>query len=340
MNFTQLKQSAWLDWHYALDKVSASQVSTILGENPWQTPFQLFHMKRGNMPWPKQNLAMELGHTLEDIIAGHFEDERGVMLFDPGDYAVALCSEFPGLFCTVDRMEEGKPVEIKTGNQYVKKNWNDGPPMGYRLQNQTQMLCTGAKTGSIAAFLGDNFKLAYGLSSSKDSVDSLMEESGVTYHDFDYEFHQPLSENILKYVEDFIRRCVDNDEPDAEGADIPTLKVLHPMDNGDVKQDTVSFAHFTGLGLAKEQSKSTEKHKKDMEASIIQAIGDNSYLASDGMCMSYKHQTRAGGISVSGKNKDAFTKAKQALDEAGVKYKETTDTTYRVLRDCKMPTEG
>lgn len=348
MRFIQLQHPIWLEYHNDPRKVSASQVATILGENPWMSPLELFLMKRGDIPWPKQNLAMGLGHTLEDIIAGHFEDERGVKLFNPGDCAIAECPEFPGLFCTVDRTlisdpdpEGDRVVEIKTGNQYVKKNWNEGPPMGYRLQNQTQMLCTGAKTGSIAAFLGDNFKLAYGLSTSKDSMEDLMQESGVEYRDFDYEFHQPLSENILKYVEDFIRRCVDNDAPDALGRDIPVLKILHPMDNGAVKQGVGGVADiFTSIGNTKGDIKASEKYKKDREAAIIQIIGDNSYLASDGLCMSYKHQTRAGSISISTKDQENYRNAWEVLDSHGIKFKETKDTTFRVLRECKMPTEG
>ena len=49
--------------------IGSSEVATIIGLNPWETPYQLWRRKIG-LDAPKQeNFAMKAGHYLEDAVA-------------------------------------------------------------------------------------------------------------------------------------------------------------------------------------------------------------------------------------------------------------------------------
>ena len=51
-----------------LQTVSASQIATIIGINPWQTPFELWQRKAGITPQPAQTGAQTRGHEFEPLI--------------------------------------------------------------------------------------------------------------------------------------------------------------------------------------------------------------------------------------------------------------------------------
>ena len=65
----------WLK--YRESGIGSSEVATIIGVNPWETPYQLWRRKMG-LDAPKQeNFAMKAGHYLEDAVAQFWKDETG-----------------------------------------------------------------------------------------------------------------------------------------------------------------------------------------------------------------------------------------------------------------------
>ena len=57
--------------------IGSSEVATIVGLNPWETPYQLWRRKRGlDAPKP-ENFAMKAGHYLEDAVSRFWADETG-----------------------------------------------------------------------------------------------------------------------------------------------------------------------------------------------------------------------------------------------------------------------
>lgn len=65
----------WLDQRTL--GIGSSEVGTILGVNPWETPYQLWRRKLGIDPPKQENDAMRWGHYLEDAIAQAFQDTTG-----------------------------------------------------------------------------------------------------------------------------------------------------------------------------------------------------------------------------------------------------------------------
>lgn len=60
--------------------IGSSEVSTILGINPFETPYQLYLRKKGMMPAKEENFAMRAGHYLEDAVSRFYSDKTGVQI--------------------------------------------------------------------------------------------------------------------------------------------------------------------------------------------------------------------------------------------------------------------
>ena len=57
----------WLK--YRESGIGSSEVATIVGLNPWESPYQLWRRKLGLDPAKQENFAMKAGHYLEDAVA-------------------------------------------------------------------------------------------------------------------------------------------------------------------------------------------------------------------------------------------------------------------------------
>ena len=57
--------------------IGSSEIATIVGLNPWETPYQLWRRKLGIDPPKQENFAMKAGHYLEDAVARFWMDETG-----------------------------------------------------------------------------------------------------------------------------------------------------------------------------------------------------------------------------------------------------------------------
>lgn len=78
MSYTIIRPKDRAEWlKYRESGIGSSEVATIVGLNPWETPYQLWRRKKG-MDAPKpENFAMKAGHYLEDAVAHFFADETG-----------------------------------------------------------------------------------------------------------------------------------------------------------------------------------------------------------------------------------------------------------------------
>ena len=89
-NFT-IKASNRAEWLEARkDGIGASEIGTILGVNPYDTPYQLWLRKTGQAPPTEDNFLMKAGHYLESAIAQFCADETGVEIIkqSAGDFIV------------------------------------------------------------------------------------------------------------------------------------------------------------------------------------------------------------------------------------------------------------
>lgn len=142
--------------------IGASEVPTVLGLNPFDTPLKLWGRKIGNLPAIEETEAMRMGHVLEPVIALLYAEETKRVLNDPGEYTIRRNDNVPFMHATLDR--EIEPVEghdgagdcqIKSVGHRMAHHWEEGEiPLYVQAQMQAEMAVAGFEWGSVAVLIG------------------------------------------------------------------------------------------------------------------------------------------------------------------------------------------
>lgn len=146
----------WLKLRH--NNINSTEVSSLYGCNPYQTEFELYHIKRSeDLHIIEENDAMKWGSRLQDAIA------YGVA-FDNGWKSIRPMKEYiyfndVRLGSSFDFEVNGNEIlEIKNVSERVyAKSWTDEEaPPHIELQVQTQMLVSGHRKTYICALVGGN----------------------------------------------------------------------------------------------------------------------------------------------------------------------------------------
>jgi putative phage-type endonuclease len=133
------------DWHaWRAQGIGGSEVGTILGLNPYQTPFQLWRIRTKRDPADITNFAIERGQRLEPKARAFAEISLGLD-FPP---ALAVWSENPIFRVSLDgyNLEKRAILEIKCpGITNHELNLQGEIQPYYRAQMEYQLLCTDAE---------------------------------------------------------------------------------------------------------------------------------------------------------------------------------------------------
>ena len=95
-------RAEWLK--YRESGIGSSEVATIVGLNPFETPLQLWRRKVGLDAPKEENFFMKAGHYLEDAVVQFWQDETGrdVIKASKGDFLI-VDREKPFLRVSPDR---------------------------------------------------------------------------------------------------------------------------------------------------------------------------------------------------------------------------------------------
>lgn len=138
--------------------IGASEAGTVLGVNPWETPYQLWRRKRGLDGPKEESAAMRAGHYLEDAVARFYAGETGAEIIKrtAADFSI-VCAERPHLRVSPDRLfwppgarhgERQKAVlECKTTRMSVDA---ESVPMHWYCQLQMNMGVGEYDSGALA----------------------------------------------------------------------------------------------------------------------------------------------------------------------------------------------
>lgn len=141
-------------WHaFRAKHIGASEVSAVLGESDFQTPYQLWMLKTGQAEPVKSNWAMQRGTDAEPEIRRLYEELYSVKLATP----VMEYSEWPTLSASLDGYsnELGLVVEMKFPSKAKHELALQGlVPSTYRAQIQTQMLVAECNTAHYVSYDG------------------------------------------------------------------------------------------------------------------------------------------------------------------------------------------
>lgn len=262
-------RAEWLK--YRESGIGSSEVASIVGLNPWETPYQLWRRKVG-LDAPKQeNFAMKAGHYLEDAVSLFWQDETGqqVIKSSAGDWLIRD-DERPYLQVSPDRTywlrdmphsNDNKGIlEIKTTQKSIDE---DDIPKHWFVQVQYQLGVAGYQHGSLA-WLTQGRVFGY-----KDLA-------------FVPDFFAWLVEEVDKFWVDNIQG---KQEPTAANVQDILLKYNRHTDGKIVEVNDEIFAAYQDLKAVKDELSAIEERKAALEEKIKLGFGDAEAISYAGQTL-------------------------------------------------------
>lgn len=295
--------------------IGSSEVGTILGVNPWETPYQLWRRKKGLTPPVEENEAMRAGHILEGAVATYFEQESGrqVIKSSEGDW-LAVDKDKPYLRVSPDRTYwlEGKHsndnkgiLECKTTQMKIEGN---DIPQHWFCQLMYQLGVMGYRQGSLAWLIrGRQF--------------------GYVDIAFDEDFYGYMVENLEKFWVDSI---LGNQEPPVSTIDDVMVKFPRSTKDKYVEVTEELMDDLNILKSIKPQLDELTRQKKEIEDRIKTFMSD-----ADTLCMAGSKETSPMILATWKSSKDG-TKFNESLfakeqPELYKQYTMSTPGTRRLL---------
>lgn len=240
--------------------IGASEVATVVGLNPWETPYQLWRRKMGIDAPQDENFAMKAGHYLEDAVARFFADESGreVIRNSANDF-MFVRTDKPFIRVSPDRTfwlpgmpknDDNKGIlECKTTQKKIDP---DDLPKHWFCQVQMNLGVAGYEHGSLAWLTaGCDF--------------------GYRDIDFDPDFYGWLCEEVERF---WVDNILGKKEPDAvSAADVVAKYATHTEGKTVEVSDTV-FEAYASLCELKRDMGELENRKEDLESTLKMAFGD------------------------------------------------------------------
>lgn len=265
MSYTIIRPRNHAEWLQERGKgIGSSEVGTILGLNPFETPYQLWRRKRGLDAPKEENFAMRAGHYLEDAVSLFYRDETGkeIIKRSSGDWIVAN-KEKDYLRVSPDRTFwiPGRPksernkgiLECKTTQKDVDA---DNLPQHWFCQLQYQLGVSELEQGALAWLtMGRSFG----------------------YRDimFDKEFYEWMIEEVDRFWTDNI---MGGQEPMLSTVDDVLLRNPRHMAGKTVEADSGLLAVCRELRTVKEECAALDARKKELENTVKMAMGDAESL--------------------------------------------------------------
>ena len=245
--------------------IGASEVPTILGVNPWETPLQLWRRKKG-LDEPKvENFAMKAGHYLEDAVSKFYADETGAYIIQSSkDDFMFVNDEKPFLRVSPDRLYwqngmahneankcilECKTTQMEVDDEELPKHWF--------CQLQMNLGVSEIEHGALAWLT-----------------------KGRTFGYRDFTFDKDFFDWMVEEVERFWVDNIQGDkEPPVTTVDDVFKKYSHSRSTAtNIVADEKIMEQVSLLKSINEQAKNLEAQGKECKANIIKYMDKNDTL--------------------------------------------------------------
>lgn len=248
--------------------IGSSEVATILGLNPWETPYQLWRRKKGLDKGKSETFAMKAGHYLEDAVSMFWHDETGrdIIKRSAGDWLM-VNTEKPFMRVSPDRTYwlSGMPhnnankgiLECKTTQMRVDP---DDLPKYWFCQVQYQLGVAEYEQGSLA-WLSQGREFGY-----KDI--SLVPD-----------FFAWICEEVTKF---WIDNVQGNIEPEAQSVEDVLLRYNRHTDGKILEVSDDIFTTCNDLKVLKEQIAKLDERKEELETKIKMCFADAEAISYGG----------------------------------------------------------
>ncbi len=248
--------------------IGSSDVATILGLNPFDTPYQLWRRKTGIDPPKDENFAMKAGHYLEDAVSRFWQDEtdRQVIKSSAGDWLfVSRDKDFMRVSPDRTYWIPGQPrnnsnkgiLECKTTQMNVDP---DDLPKHWFCQVQYQLGVAGFPEGSLA-WLCSGRQFGY---------------RDIT---FVPDFYNWITEEVEKFWTDNISG---GQEPDAVSSSDILMKYTSHTSGKVIEAGQEVYEACSRLKSVREEISRLDDKKKELEEQIKLVFRDAEAIAYDG----------------------------------------------------------
>lgn len=262
------------EWHFLRKLgVGGSDISTILGVNPWQSAYHLAAVRLGKIADDfQQNEAMEWGTRLEPVILDKFASNHSDFKIyrDVGSWHNV---EHPFQQANPDAIFEVDGefgiIEIKTAR--YEDDWAEGVPAYYKTQVQWYLQAFGFKRAFVAVLF-----------------------SGSKYREFEIEadtFEQDLAfDQAQKFWQDLTEGIL----PDFSAPFLSTYtatREMHPdIEDGETELGQLGIEYANAVINAS----NAEEHLNHMKARVLDAMGNTKRGTIDGEVI-VTRQAKSGG---------------------------------------------
>ena len=268
MNNTIIRPKSREEWlEVRKSGIGSSEVATIVGLNPWETPYQLWRRKVGIDPPKEENFAMKAGHYLEDAVSRFWHDATGrdIIKRSAGDWIIRD-NKHPFLQVSPDRTywlgesranDDKGILECKTTQMSIDA---DDLPKHWFCQVQYQLGVAGYTQGSLAW-----------LCSARDF--------GYTDITLVPDFYEWLTDEVARFWTDNIQG---GKEPDAVDVSDVLLKYNRHTNGKSIEVSDDVFQAYLQLKDVRKELAELDERKESLEAKIKLAFTDAEALTHDG----------------------------------------------------------
>lgn len=256
--------------------LGGSDTGTILGINPFKSPYTLWLEKTGRLEPPdlSDKIAVKVGHLLEEAVAQLYESETGHKVQE--SVVSYMCKEYPFLKGHVDRIvidDDERGLECKTTSSNNKYDYENGEvPPYYYSQCQFYMMMTGRKYWDLGT-LRDNYQFY---------INEIVR---------DEDYIQELLNRMIWFW-----NCVVTDTPPEIDSSYSTSDSLNRLYAEGKGNTTVDLHTFNNLIKKREEYASLEKEYKQLKNEadniIKDKLGNNEKGESENYYVTWKTMCR------------------------------------------------
>lgn len=157
--------------------IGGSDAASVIGMNPYKSPYALWAEKTGKIPEFEGNLATDVGVYMEDFIAKRFEQETGKKV--RRENASILNSEYPWAIANYDRLVVGEDAGLEckyTDSLNLKRYKNGEYPERFYAQCVHYLAVSGKKRWYLAVLIGNKEFKWFTIERDEEEIAALMGE--------------------------------------------------------------------------------------------------------------------------------------------------------------------
>lgn len=288
--------------------IGGSDASSIIGLNPYSSPYTVWADKLGKIPAKEDNEAMRQGRDLEFYVAERFCEATGKKVRK--ENYIIINPEYPFAHANVDRMVVGEDagLECKTTSALNMRSFKNGSfPDTYYVQCVHYMMVTGCKKWYLAVLVLNKEFMVFEIERDEEEIAALAKSEA--------EFWKLVDSKVAPMA-------------DGKASTTNTISMLYPESNDESVNLLAYEAELQQYMAISAQIKELEKLKDEMANKVKAFLGE----AGKGETDSYK-------VSWTSSSRSTFDSKKFAADHKDIDlseyYKNSTYRTFKVTENKK-----